>query len=257
MALGTIARVESGRIDVEDAFAIRGEPGDRFRLKRSPSRPHGLAPGERVLLLLRGARTPYLVVDEPREILKISSAEREERWRAGLSALMQARSDEARREVYLEWLDGSDDELRRAAVQALVDRTHTPLPVPADLARERARIALDPGRPVAVRRASATVACQNAAGTSALLAGLGAPEVDLAVLKLGLGLGAMQRADGVTEALVAVLRSNDPERVAVAVPAATLTASVPAVRAELERIAAEGASDELRAAAAYALKRSR
>lgn len=256
VVLGTVERVETGRLDVANAFAIRGEPGDRFRVKRSPSRPHGLVAGERALFLLRGARTPYVLVDEPREIIKISSAEDEGRWRAALTALVEAQSDQAQRDVYFTWLDGSDDELRRAAVQALMDRTRA-LPVPADLARERARIALDSARSPTVRRASATIACQNPAGTTTLLAGLGGPGVDLGVVQLGLALGAMQRAEGLTEALVVVLRSSDPERVAAAIPAATLTAGAPAVRAELERIAAEGASEELRASAAHALERSR
>jgi hypothetical protein len=257
VALGTVERVATGRVDVVDAFAIRGEPGDRFRLKRSPSRPDGLVAGERALLLLRGARTPYVLVDEPREILRITSPEQEQSWRAALAALLNAEDGEARRSVYLAWLDGPNDALRGAAVQALTDRAHSTSPIPVDLARERARIALDPTRSETVRRASASIACQNPAGTTALLAGLDDPGVDLGVVQLALGLGAMQRAKGLSEALVAMLRSSDAERVAAAIPAATLAAGAPTVRAELERIAAEGTSDELRASAAHALKRSR
>ncbi len=256
VALGTVERVETGRIDVVDAFALRGEPGDRFRLKRAPSRPFGLAPGERALLLLRGARTPYVVVDEPREILKLASAEQEQRWRAALGELLASEGGEAQRDVYLAWIDGPDEELRGAAIQALGDRSQA-LPVTADLARERARIALDPARLPAVRRASVNIACQNPAGTATLLAGIGAPGVDPGVVQLGLALAVMQRAEGLTPALVATLRSTDPEVVAAALPAATLSARGPAVRAELERIAAQGATEELRASAARALGRSR
>lgn len=257
VALGKIERVEMGRIDVTNAVALRGEPGDRFRLKRSPSQPPGLAPGERVLLLLRGARTPYLLVDEPREILKPASEEEAALWQAALGELLGAEGEAAQRDVYLDWVDGPDDELRQAATRALADRRASTLPIPPEMARERARIALDPGRPLAVRRASAGIACQDPAGTRILLAGLGTPGLDPAVVQLTLALGASQGLEGLQPALVAALRSPDPEIVAAAIPTAAFAASGPEVRAELARIAEQGESEELRAAAGRALGHAR
>jgi hypothetical protein len=255
VAIGTVERVETGRVDVAEAVVLRGGADDRFRLKRSPARPHGLAAGERVVLLLRGARTPYVLVDEPREIRRLPDAAEEARWRSALEALLAADDPAAQRDVYLAWIDGPDDELRQAASRALADRRSQPLPVPPELARERARIALDPARPQAVRRASAGVAGQHPAGTAALLAGLG-DGVDPGVTQLALALGAMQRAEGFTPALVSALRSSDPAVVEAAIPAATLSASGPGVRAELERLAAHGATQKMRAAAGRALGRA-
>jgi hypothetical protein len=253
VALGTIERVELGRIQVGHAVALRGEPGERFAIKRAPSRAPDLTAGDRTLLLLRGARTPYVWVDERAEVMRLADPAGEARWRDALAELLAASGDEAVRDVYLEWIDGSDDELRDAATRALAGRRgQPPLPIGRDVALVRARIALDPRRPVSVRRASASIAVTHADGTRALLAGTGAPGVDPGVVQLALAMGALQRVDGLEGSVLAALRSEDRGVRKAALPAAATVASIPAVHAELQRMAA-GSDDELAAAAHRAL----
>jgi hypothetical protein len=253
VALGTIERVELGRIQVGDAVALRGAPGERFAVKRAPSRAPDLSAGDRTLLLLRGARTPYVQVDEPSEVMLVADPAGEARWRDALAELLTASGDEAVRDVYLEWIDGSDDELRDAATGALADRRHQPpLPIGPDVARARARIALDPRRPVSVRRASASIAVTDADGVRALLAGTGAPGVDPGVVQLALAMGALRKIDGLEGSVLAALRSPDRGVRKAALPAAATVAGTPAVHAELQRLAA-GSDDELARAARRAL----
>ena len=253
VALGTIERVELGRVQVGDAVALRGTPGERFAIKRAPSRAPDLTAGDRALLLLRGARTPYVWVDEPKEVMRLADPAGEARWRDALAELLAAPDDVAVRDVYLEWIDGTDQELRDAATRALADRRREPpLPIGRDVALTRARIALDPRRPVSVRRASASIAVTDADGMRALLAGTGAPGVDPGVVQLALTLGALQRMDGIEGSVLAALRSEDRGVRKAALPAAATVANTPAVQAELERIAADS-DDELAKAARRAL----
>jgi hypothetical protein len=58
VAIATVAAVGLGRIQLVEARAVLGNPPATFELKRAPSAPPPLAEGDRVLLLLRGARTP-------------------------------------------------------------------------------------------------------------------------------------------------------------------------------------------------------
>ena len=65
-------------------------PRKAASLKRAPSAPPGLAVGERPLLLLRGARSPYLLVDRPGEILRVPQDADEEVWAREIGALARA-----------------------------------------------------------------------------------------------------------------------------------------------------------------------
>lgn len=257
VAIGDVERVDLGRIAVRDARVVRGDPGETFLVKRAPSKAPDLMASDRVLFLLRGAREPYVLVDEPREILRLSDEEAAGRWRDALAELLAASSDSEVRDVYLAWIDGDDAELREAATRALADRRKHPLPLTPEVARERARIALDPARPLATRRASAAVACADPAGTRALLAGVGAPGVDPGVVQLALAMGTMQKIEGVEGSVARALRSRDRGVVQAALPAATSVASAAQVRHELERIAADPADAELAQAATRALGRHR
>jgi hypothetical protein len=118
LALGTIERVELGRIRVSDAVSLRGELPAGFELKRAPSAPAPLVAGDRVLLLLRGARSPYLLVDAPDEIWKLAARASEPAQAAAIRALDAARPRrDAVAEVYAEWLASQDPALARAAAQ--------------------------------------------------------------------------------------------------------------------------------------------
>ena len=65
-AIATVDAVELGRIRVRDAVPVLGDVVAAFELKRAPSRPPALEPGDRALLILRGARPPCAPSAAPR-----------------------------------------------------------------------------------------------------------------------------------------------------------------------------------------------
>lgn len=208
VALGTVERVELGRIAVMDARAWRGAPGPRFEVKRAPSQAPELRVGDRVLWLLRGARSPYVLLDEPRELLVIDPA-RAALVEDALARLLEAGDDASRRAAYLDWIDGEDAGLRAIALRALADRAAGG--VPRETSLERARIALDPSRPEAVRLASASLASQHREGLALLYAGIARPDAAPPVVGISLGLGVLGQDPAVTDAVLAALSHPNPE----------------------------------------------
>ncbi len=104
IALARVTRVEAGRIAVERRAALRGVPPAAFEVKFSPLRPPALAVGGRALLLLRGARPPYVLVDEPQEILVFHTDADEAALRDALPALLAVERDlPAAACVYSSW----------------------------------------------------------------------------------------------------------------------------------------------------------
>jgi hypothetical protein len=251
VAIGEVERVELGRIAVRGAQALRGEAGERFVIKRAPSRAPQLAAGDRALFLLQGAREPFVLVDEPRELLRLADPAREARWRDSLATLLAAGDDaDAVLAAYLAWIDGDDDELRAAATRALSERrTPDAPPLPAAAALRRAAIALDPARPEAVRRASAGVACTAPEGLAALLVGVARDDVDPEVVKIALATGGLQRADGTSRATARALAHANPAVRGIGLGVAGWFAADPAVRAALERVARSDPDPALRAEA--------
>lgn len=115
-AIGTIRAVEPGRIHVEAATPLWGSPGESFALKRAPSSPPPLRVGDRALLILRGARSPYLLVDRPEEICIVADRAAEARWRTAFESLRAAgQAPAALRNLDLAWLAGPDTDLRELA----------------------------------------------------------------------------------------------------------------------------------------------
>src|SRR5262249_44712485 len=149
IAIGTVEAIGDGRIRVRDATALRGAPGETFEIKRAPSKPPPLAVGQQAVFLLRGARPPYVLVGDPKEVVSLRDAESARAWRDALAKLLAASDDpEKLLAVYVTWLDGADETRRASAAAALVD-TRSKLPgLAEDAAIERARVALDGARPI-------------------------------------------------------------------------------------------------------------
>jgi hypothetical protein len=118
LAFGSIEQVELGRIRVGAAVALRGELPAGFAVKRAPSRPAPLAVGDRVLLLLRGARSPYLLVEAPDEIWRLAAPEDEPALATAIRALDAAtpRSEDVA-VLYAKWLRADAPALVHFAVQ--------------------------------------------------------------------------------------------------------------------------------------------
>lgn len=104
VALVRVTGISAGRALVETRAGLRGAPPASFEVKYSPLHPPPLRAGDRALLLLRGARPPYVLVDEPREVLVFDTDADEAALRGGLPALLAIDRDlRAAACVYSSW----------------------------------------------------------------------------------------------------------------------------------------------------------
>lgn len=257
-AIATVDAVEGGRIQLGNGIAVLGEVPARFDVKRKPSAPLPLAKGDRVLLLLRGARSPYLVVDVPADTVRIPDDAAALRWTDAIRAVAERSNDPTRlRELYVSWSEGDSDDLRAEAMRSLLQLGGPFVPLPPPLSMERARVALDPARTPAVRNAAATLAASDATALDWMLsrvAGRSAtadPALTATILRAGL----TRTRPGARTAMLAVLRSDDPELRLAALSLAQL-APREAVEGELTALAAHDPDPRVREQAAHWLART-
>jgi hypothetical protein len=214
VVFGTVDEVEMGRVRVREAVAVLGSVEPEFALKRSPSSPPPLESGDRALLLLRGARPPYVLVDRPQDVVPIGSAEEEEIWRAAVIRLSAALGEPSERlAVYLEWLDGASDGLRSAAQRALVLPDAAFFPLPDDVVASRVNASLDPEASEPTRTISAGLAVRSESGAAMLLSrvpGTG-NAADPVVTSTALRAGIALRSEQTEAALLRALRHADVE----------------------------------------------
>ncbi len=260
IALGTIESVSDGRIQVRDAIAIEGSVPPELELKRAPSNPPPYARGDRVLLLLRGARSPYVLVDEPRESVVVPAGGNE-RWLVAIRAFQAARAQpEELRDLYFSWLDGDDPVLRDLGLRGFYDPSAAFQPIPGALGAESARRALDPSYPVEVRRARAAVAVLSPDGYVVLARDVLLPGTaeDGTVYETALQASLLRRKEvvDIRPALARGLRSSDAAVRQVAVRYA-VNARDPAIVTEVDRLAAEDPNAAVREAAKRAVASAR
>jgi hypothetical protein len=187
VAVATIGPIQEGRVEVHDATVLHGDAPPDFEIKRSPSAPPPFVTGVPAVLLLRGARSPYVLVDQPNEVVLPSDAAAAKRWTEALRAVFAAQGDPPKLlHTYLVWLDGDDETLREAAGAALSTNEAPYLPLGRDDALERARAALDPHRAPSARRVSAGLATTNPEGAAALVAGIPGSAPDAQVVAIAL-----------------------------------------------------------------------
>jgi hypothetical protein len=211
IAIGTVDAMSEGRVTIGEATVLRGEAPARFELKRAPSREIPYAVGVSLLLPLRGARPPYVLVDDARELISLRDDAAVAAWRAGLDALLAAGDDrEALTDVYVAWLEGDDEAMRETAGATLLDPRAGLLPVSPERAIERAHAALDPELPVAARRISAVLAGGRAEGAAELLAAASESAIDAQVLETTLRNALQWRVDGAEDALIDALADSRP-----------------------------------------------
>ncbi|HEU4428753.1 MAG TPA: hypothetical protein VFT98_08365 [Myxococcota bacterium] len=116
IAIATVVRIEPGRIALRSETALRGAPPAELAVKRSPLRPPPLAEADRALFILRGDRPPYVLVDEPDEIVRFADAREAEALARALPELLGAGGDAARiSRVYDGWRRSPSDLLRALA----------------------------------------------------------------------------------------------------------------------------------------------
>jgi hypothetical protein len=252
VAIGTIEGEEPGRLRVVDARAIVGDPGPSFELKRAPSNAPSFPIGSRALLILRGARSPYILVDEPKENVVLTDPAAEPRFAAEVAALHAALGDPTKlRDRYLAWCDGDAEDLRNLATRGLYDAEAGFQPLPPAITEERARMAVDPTRSAGARSASAAVAVLSPGGTSRLLEGVPGAGADgdparNAVYEIALQ-GAMLRSDaaGLLGAVQRGLASPDATVRRTAARYGSQV-SLPEVRAAVAKLATTDPDPEVR-----------
>jgi hypothetical protein len=212
VAIATVADLDEGRVSLRDAVVLRGEPVPAFELKRAPGKAIPYAVGLRLVLPLRGARSPYVLVDDARELIVLRDDASAAAWRNALPALLAAGDDrDALLAAYLDWLDGADESLREAAAAALLDPRAELVPVSAERASVRAGAALDPALATPARRVSAILAGGRPEGASVLVDGaLRAPDADSQVVETALRSAVQWKLPGRDDALLAGLAHGDP-----------------------------------------------
>ncbi len=160
--VATVDALERDRIHVREAEALAGALPPRFAVKRSPSDPPEIAAGSRALLLLRGARTPYVLVEGSHGAVALLDADEERSWREAVRALLAADGNEVRlTAAYLEHLDDPSPTLRARAQRALLDPRAQLAPLSAAQATARARAAFDGDLHESARLASAELATRT------------------------------------------------------------------------------------------------
>lgn len=204
VAVARVSLVEPGRLHLEDARGLRGEVPAELTVKRSPLAPPPYEEGDLAVFFLRGARQPYVLADGPREMIRPADEAAARELAKAVGDLVAAGGDASRILVlHASWLEGSDDALRELAAAGL------PEPLPADFARERARVAMDAARPGAVRSASAGVAARDAGALALLVAWVPgeSSDADAAVADVVLLRAASLQAPETEEAVLRALAS--------------------------------------------------
>jgi hypothetical protein len=177
VAIATVTGETPGRLAFGEVRALEGALPDRFEVKRAPSAAPPLGVGDRAVLLLRGARPPYVLVDEPDETIRLADAAAEARWAEAIGGWLAVRGEPGRwLALYEGWIDTGPDTLRQLAVNGIVDRKAPIGPLPEAAGRRFGDLAWDTARPPAARRAYALLASLSEVGAARLAEGLqGAP----------------------------------------------------------------------------------
>ncbi|MBM4385883.1 MAG: hypothetical protein FJ091_21250 [Deltaproteobacteria bacterium] len=109
IALVAVERVTAGRISLRLRDALHGELPAALELKRSPLAPPPLAEGAVALVMLRGARSPYVLAGEPSEALVVHSDVEAEALAQGVLQLRAAGGDPLKTMyVYGTWLNAPE-----------------------------------------------------------------------------------------------------------------------------------------------------
>lgn len=251
-----IATVESeapGRLTCGSVRTLAGSVPERLELKRSATAPPPLAVGDRAVLLLRGARPPYVLVDQPEETIRLADPGSEERWAAAVSGWLAVRGEPAAwPALYSRWIDEGPDTLRELAVNGLTDPKAPFQPIPPATGAAFGDRAWDVARPLPARRAYALLAAFSVEGSERLVASFRAAPDDSDPTIASAALQAAQRDPVNASAVVArALDHSDAEvrKAALQVAQNLRDRAAPELRARIERVSREDSESWLRAEA--------
>ena len=169
VVLARITGATIGRIQVETVEATEDTTPEVFEIKRSPLAPPPLEPGDHAILFLRGARPPYVLVDEPKEVIRWVDDGQPDRPAEAVRALASAGGDPgALAQVYLDWIDAGPATLRELGASGLDAILSGAPALAATLGPDRLARVIDPGTPPDVRRISAQLAARAPRSAAAL-----------------------------------------------------------------------------------------
>lgn len=253
IAIATVLREEPGRLDCGEVRVLEGSLPESFAVKRAPSAPPPLGVGDRAIFLLRGARPPYVLVDQPKETIRLADAAAEERWADAISGWLAVRDRPAAwPALYAGWIDDGPDTLRELAVNGLSDPAAPFQPIPEATAAAYGDLAWDAARPISARRAYALLASLTQPGSDRLVEGFRAAPLDCDPEVAAAALRAVQRRPATASAVVArALDHSDAEVRRAALHAAQLLRdrADPELRTRIERVSREDTESWLRAEA--------
>jgi hypothetical protein len=253
-ALATVREVDVGRIRVDAATALWGTLPPEFHVKRAPAAAPPLAVGDRALLLLRGARPPYVLVDRPDETIRLADAEAEAAWADAVRGWIRVREQPAAWvPLFVAWLERGPDTLRDLAAQSLADPSGPYQPIPARVYADLASAAWNPSLAPGARHAAARVASLHEEGRERLAEGLlAAPrDCDPGVAQAALRTAPYATPERATALLLRGLDHTDTEVRRAALQSVQLLRGTPApaLRERVARLAREDGESWLRAQA--------
>lgn len=258
VVLGRVTDVAPGRLHVQRVEPLLGEVPEAFEVKRSPRGTGLYEVGDLAVLFLRGARTPYVHVDEARERIQFENPEAARRFAAAVEALVNAGDDRVPLlALHRAWLASPDDQLRRLAVNAFM-LAEPPFGLLApSTARELARTAADPDRTLEERQASAMVALTREEGLAELVSQVPGPAraADAGITERVLRRAIQRRAQGTADALRRTLVHPDPEIRRVGLRLAATRGSLTVSREVVARIAESDPDSETRRQAERTLQK--
>jgi hypothetical protein len=195
-----------------------------------------------------------VLADAPREMIRPADEAAALALAKAVGDLVAA-GDDAQRilALHASWLEGSDDALRELGAAGLEG------PLPADFARERARVAMEAAQPRAVRSASAVVASRETGALALLVAWVpgGSSDDDAAVSDVVLRRASSLQAPGTEEAVLRAIASANASvrRAGVAGAAGLREKAGDLLRQQIATLAAADPDPELRVEAQRAARR--
>ncbi len=255
-----VVGLSDGRIDVAGVRPLWGAAPDRFQIKRRRSSPPPLAVDDRALLLLRGARAPYVLVDEPAETVRLVDARGEKAWSEAVQAVLAHPDDpSALAARMLGWIDRGPAALRDTALVSLGPLLEASESLRKEVALERADAAARSDLPREARAISAQLAAGSEQGQDRLVAELArAEELEATSLAMALRFASLRNHTDLASLYHRALRSEHPElrRIAAQDPNPARRLGESATSA-LTRIAADDPDELVQKAARKTLNRLR
>jgi len=253
VAIVEIERVSVDRLFVTPRYVQRGHPGEHFALKRSGTKPAEVVVGDRILVLARGARSPFSPVEPTDAVIRVRGDDETRTWRRALRALARADSNPQRLlDVFGAWLDDAYAPLREEAKRGVEKLAQDGVVLGRTFVEARVETARNPALPIGIRSDAAYVACLSPGGAAAMVEWLpgGIAGADPTLVETILTLPTTGRGPGAVRATLRILDHPDADVRRAALRSGAPVLRDPAVLARLADVARDDPDPRVRANAA-------